>query len=166
LTPWGELRVCLWRQAYDPFLLRTRNHSGKWTQEDGQMDTEKGAPENPITVEVWHSPTKEAVVYVAGQVTGDASLSVLRVVTDVVLRQPAEVALDVSEVTSIDAGGVQALLSIAAEAAELDISLCLVGAQGGAVSIALADAGLTEAFEISAELNSREPGQKRGPKSS
>jgi anti-sigma B factor antagonist len=136
------------------------------TQKSGQMDTEKGAPENAITVEVSQSPAKEAVVRVTGQVTGDASLSVLRVVKDVLICQPAEVALDVSEVTSIDPGGVHALLSIAAEAAELDVSLCLVGAQRGPVSMALADAGLTEVFEISAELKSREPGQKRGPKSS
>jgi anti-anti-sigma regulatory factor len=93
------------------------------------MDTQKGAPENAVTVEVWQSPTKEAVVCVTGQVTGDASLSVLRVVTDVLICQPAEVAVDVSEVTSIDPGGVRALLSIAAEAAELDVSLCLVGAR-------------------------------------
>lgn len=127
------------------------------------MDTEEGAPENAITVEVSQSPAKEAVVCVTGHVTGDASLSVLRVVKDVLICQPAEVALDVSEVTSIDPGGVQALLNIAAEAAELDVSLCLVGAQRGPVSMALADAGLTEVFEISAKRKSRE---KRRPKSS
>jgi anti-sigma B factor antagonist len=119
------------------------------------MDTEKGAQDNSITVELWQSPTKEAVVCVAGELIDGASLSVLCVVTDVLIRQPAEVALDVSDVTRIDPGGVHALLSIAAEAAELDVSLCLVGAHGGPVSTALADAGLTELFEIFAELNSR-----------
>ena len=119
------------------------------------MDAEKGVPENSVTVELWQSPTTEFVVFVAGELIDGASLSVLGVVTEVLSRHPVEVAIDVSEVARIDAGGVDALLSIAAEAAELDVSLCLVGAQGGPVGMALGAAGLTELFEIFAQLNSR-----------
>jgi hypothetical protein len=53
-----------------------------------------------------------------------------------------------SRVIRIDAGRIDAVVSAATQAGESDISLSMAGVQGHPVETALADAELTELFEI------------------
>ena len=71
-----------------------------------------------------------------------------QVVANELNRSPALLALDLTEVNRIDAEGIDALVSAATQAGESDISFCLVGVHGHPVGTALADAELTELFEI------------------
>ena len=71
-----------------------------------------------------------------------------RVVADELNRSPALLALDLTAVSCIDAEGIDALVLAATQAGESDISFCLVGVHGHPVGTALADAELTELFEI------------------
>ena len=76
-----------------------------------------------------------------------------RVVATELNRSPALLALDLTGVNRIDAEGIDALVSAATQAGESDISLCLVGVHGHRVGTGLAEAGLTELFEIFAAVS-------------
>ena len=76
-----------------------------------------------------------------------------RVVATELNRSPALLALDLSGVNRIDAEGIDALVSAATQAGEYDISFCLVGVHGRPVGTGLAEAGLTELFEIVAAVS-------------
>ncbi|MDT5369293.1 MAG: anti-sigma factor antagonist [Mycobacterium sp.] len=76
-----------------------------------------------------------------------------RVVATELKRSPALLALDLSGVNRIDAEGIDALVSAATQAGESDISFCLVGVHAGPVGAALAEAELSELFEIFATLS-------------
>jgi anti-sigma B factor antagonist len=89
-----------------------------------------------------------SVIRVRGELSKPATASVWRTVKAELRRSPDLVALDLSEVSDIDAAGLGVLVSTAICAGESDISLCLVGAREGAVGAALAEADLTELFEI------------------
>jgi anti-anti-sigma regulatory factor len=75
-----------------------------------------------------------------------------RVVANELNRSPALLALDLSGVNRIDAEGIDALVSAATQAGESDVSFCLVGVHEGPVEAALAEAELSELFEIFASL--------------
>jgi anti-anti-sigma regulatory factor len=62
-------------------------------------------------------------------------------------------ALDLTRVNRIDAEGIAALVSAVTQAGESDISICLVGVHTGPVEAALAEAELSELFEILATLS-------------
>jgi anti-sigma B factor antagonist len=76
-----------------------------------------------------------------------------QVVANELNRSPALLALDLSRVNRIDAEGIDALVSAATQAGESDISFCLVGVHGQPVETGLAEAGLTELFEIVAAIS-------------
>jgi anti-sigma B factor antagonist len=101
-----------------------------------------------VTVDVKRSPTDKSVIHVSGDLLHGASATMRQVVATELNRSPALLALDLSGVNRIDAEGIAALVSAATQAGESDISFCLVGAQAGPVGAALADAKLTELFEI------------------
>ena len=105
-----------------------------------------------VTVDVKRSPTNTSVIYVSGELLRGATATMRRVVTNELNRSPALLALDLTGVSRIDTEGIAALVSAATQAGESDISFCLVGAQAGPVGAALADAELTELFEIFTSL--------------
>jgi anti-anti-sigma factor len=101
-----------------------------------------------VTVDVKRSPTDKSVIHVSGELARGATATMRRVVADELNRSPALLALDLSGVSCIDAEGIDALVLAATQAGESDMSFCLVGVQGHPVGTALADAELTELFEI------------------
>jgi anti-sigma B factor antagonist len=103
---------------------------------------------NDVTVEVHRCLTATSVVHVSGELRRDASAAVGRVVASELRRAPSSLALDLSDVTEIDSVGVALLVSAAMQAGESNISFCLVGVRGNPVGTAIADADLTELFEI------------------
>ena len=106
-----------------------------------------------VTVDVKRSPTDKSVIHVSGDLLHGASATMRQVVANELNRSPALLALDLTGVNRIDAEGIDALVSAATQAGESDISFCLVEAQAGPVGAALADAELTELFEIFTSLS-------------
>ena len=106
-----------------------------------------------VTVDVKRSPTNKSVIHVSGELVRGVTATMRRVVADELNRSPALLALDLSGVSCIDAEGIDALVLAATQAGESDISFCLVGAHPGPVGAALADAELTELFEIFTSLS-------------
>jgi anti-sigma B factor antagonist len=106
-----------------------------------------------VTVDVKRSPTNKSVIHVSGDVLHGASATMRRVVATELNRSPALLALDLSGVNRIDAEGIDALVSAATQAGESDISFCLIGVHGHPVETGLAEAGLTELFEIVAAVS-------------
>jgi|SRR5580692_9178527 anti-sigma B factor antagonist len=105
------------------------------------------------TVDVKRSPTNKSVIHVSGELARGATATMRRVVATELNRSPALLALDLSGVNRIDAEGIDALVSAATQAGESDISFCLVGVHAGPVGAALAEAELSELFEIFATLS-------------
>ena len=101
-----------------------------------------------VTVDVKRSPTDKSVIHVSGELARGATATMRQVVATELKRSPALLALDLTGVNRIDAEGIDALVLAATQAGESDISFCLVGVQGHPVGTALADAELTELFEI------------------
>ena len=106
-----------------------------------------------VTVDVKRSPTNKSVIHVSGELLRGASATMRQVVATELNRSPALLALDLSGVNRIDAEGIDALVSAATQAGESDISFCLVGVHAGPVEAALAEAELSELFEILATLS-------------
>jgi anti-sigma B factor antagonist len=105
------------------------------------------------TVDVKRSPTNKSVIHVSGELARGATATMRRVVATELNRSPALLALDLSGVNRIDAEGIDALVSAATQAGESDISFCLIGVHGHPVETGLAEAGLTELFEIVAAVS-------------
>lgn len=101
-----------------------------------------------INIDVRRVLADRSVIRIQGGLLNGATASVWRTVETELRRSPQLVALDLSEVTDIDAAGVGVLVAAAGCAGESDISFCLVGAHESAVGTALAEADLTELFEI------------------
>jgi anti-sigma B factor antagonist len=99
-------------------------------------------------IEVRRKIVDSIVIRIRGGLLNGAATSVWRTVATEFRRTPELVALDVSDVTEIDAAGVGVLVAAADRAGESDISLCLIGVHEGAVGTALAAADVTELFEI------------------
>jgi anti-anti-sigma factor len=106
-----------------------------------------------VTVDVKRSPTDKSVIHVSGELARGATATMRQLVATELTRSPALLALDLTGVNRIDTEGIAALVSAATQAGESDISFCLVGAQAGPVRAALADAELTELFEIVTSLD-------------
>lgn len=99
-------------------------------------------------IHVRRAQVDTSVIRIRGRLSKPAAGCVWRTVKAELRRSPDLVALDLSEVSDIDAAGLGVLVSTAICAGESDISLCLVGAREGVVGAALAKADLTELFEI------------------
>jgi anti-sigma B factor antagonist len=99
-------------------------------------------------IEVRRALVEWSVIRIRGGLLNAATAWVWRTVEREFRRSPDLVALDLSEVTDIDAAGVAVLVACAGRAGESDIAFCLVGAREGAVGTALAEADLTELFEM------------------
>jgi anti-sigma B factor antagonist len=106
-----------------------------------------------VTIDVQRVVAGANVVRVIGDLRADTAWALHRTVAEKLMRSPALLALDLSEVERIDGAGVDALVSAAALAGESGISFCLVGVQAGPVGTALAAADMTELSEIFPSVN-------------
>ncbi|BBU23768.1 hypothetical protein MYXE_35580 [Mycobacterium xenopi] len=97
---------------------------------------------------IQRSPAGMSVVQVNGALVADGTAALRRAVAGEFLRSPGFLALDLSGVSQIDGDGIDALTSAAVQAGESDIGFCLVGAHQGPIAAALAEADLSELFEI------------------
>jgi anti-anti-sigma regulatory factor len=69
-------------------------------------------------------------------------------VADELRREPTQLVLDLSDLTSVDKAAVAGLVSASGLAGESDISFCLVAAHASPVLTTLAEAGVLERFEV------------------
>jgi anti-anti-sigma regulatory factor len=88
------------------------------------------------------------VVYLDGDLIGDAAVATQRALIDELSRAPAQLIVDLSTIRRIDAGGVHALAAAAAVAGEADRAFGLVVGKSGPVQAALGAEQLSELFEI------------------
>jgi anti-anti-sigma factor len=93
-------------------------------------------------------PGNVTIVRATGDLDGDTYALMYRLVVDELVREPAQLMLELSGVTSFDDAGVESLLGVSALAGESDTSFCLVALPSSPVVRALAAADLTERFEI------------------
>jgi anti-anti-sigma factor len=101
-----------------------------------------------VSYSVQRLPSGISVVRAAGDLDGESHSRMHRLILDEVGREPLQLVLEVSGVTSVDAAAVEALISASALAGESDISLCLVASPTSPMVEALAAADLIERFEI------------------
>jgi anti-anti-sigma factor len=99
--------------------------------------------------EVQRLPAGITVVRATGDLDREASSQLHSLVTDELLREPAQLVLELTNLVSVDEAAVDALVSASAVAGESDISFCLVALPASPVVATLADAGLMmERFEV------------------
>jgi anti-anti-sigma factor len=101
-----------------------------------------------VLIDVRRSAVDCSIIRIQGELRNGVTAPVWRTLETELGRSPEQVALDLSGVTAIDKAGIGVLVAAATHAGESDISFCLIGAQESAVGAALADADLTELFEI------------------
>lgn len=102
----------------------------------------------------------DTVVHVCGDLVGDAS-PIQQTLIDELSRAPAQLVVNLSSVTRIDAAGVRALATAAAVAGEADRAFCLVAGKAGPVHAALAAERLSELFEIFSSVSEAVHGADR-----
>jgi anti-anti-sigma regulatory factor len=101
-----------------------------------------------LVINVQRLTAGNTVVHVVGDLIGDATAALQQALMDELSRAPAQLIVDLSALTGIDAGGAHALAAAAAVAGESDRAFCLVTGNAGAVQAALAAEQLSELFEI------------------
>jgi anti-sigma B factor antagonist len=127
---------------------RMRNRAFSLAEGEMRENNTAATHSCPAHIEVSRKLVVSSVIRIRGELSNSTAASLWRTVETEFGRTPELVALDVSDVTEIDATGVGVLVAVADRAGESDISLCLVGANEGAVGTALATAGVAELFEI------------------
>lgn len=114
-----------------------------------QGDRPPMAPRTPSSnIDIAKLPMGNYVVTVDDPASWETWMVMGQVVGDILAQSPRLLVLDLTGLDSLDLPGVGALSAAAAQAGESDIAFCLVGAQDGPVRAAVADAGLTELFEL------------------
>ena len=93
-------------------------------------------------------PAGISIIRATGDLNRESSSQLHLLVADELRREPAQLVLELSNLTSVDVAAVDALVSASAVAGESDISFCLVASHASPVVTTLAGAGLIERFEI------------------
>jgi anti-anti-sigma regulatory factor len=93
-------------------------------------------------------PAGVTVIRAIGGLDSDTSSQLYSLVADELLREPAQLVLELSNLVSVDNAVVDALVSASAVAGESDISFSLVASHASPVVATLAEAGLIERFEV------------------
>jgi len=93
-------------------------------------------------------PAGITVIRVTGDLNRETSSQLHLLAADELLREPAQLVLELSNLTSVDKAAVDALVSASAVAGESDISFCLVASHASPLVTTLAGAGLIERFEV------------------
>jgi anti-anti-sigma factor len=127
---------------------RMRNRAFSLAEREMKENNTAATHSCPAHIEVCRKLVVSSVIRIRGELSNPAAASVWQTVETEFRRTPELVALDVSDVTDIDAVGIGVLVAVADRAGESDISLCLVGADEGVVGPALAAADVAELFEI------------------
>jgi anti-anti-sigma factor len=91
------------------------------------------------------------IVSVAGELCGEA-WPLIQCLAEELNSCPSQLIVDLSEVTHIDATGLDILVNAAARAGEADIALCIAGLRGAVID-AFDASGLLEMFEIFPAVN-------------
>jgi anti-anti-sigma regulatory factor len=93
-------------------------------------------------------PAGVTVIRATGDVNRDTSSQLYSLLANELLREPAQLVLELSNLVSVDNAVVDALVSASAVAGESDISFSLVASHTSPVVATLAEAGLIERFEV------------------
>ena len=93
-------------------------------------------------------PAEITVIRATGDLNGETSSQLYPLVADELLREPAQLVLELSNLVSVDNAVLDALVSASAVAGESDISFSLVASHASPVVATLAEAGLIERFEV------------------
>jgi anti-anti-sigma regulatory factor len=101
-----------------------------------------------IAINVQRLTGGHTVVQLVGDLIGDAPAAMQQSLIDELSRAPAQLIVDLSAITRLDAVGVHALAAAAAVAGESDRAFCLVAPKAGPVQAALATDQFRELFEI------------------
>lgn len=107
------------------------------------------APRIPSTnISVSQFPTAEYVVTVDDPASWETWSVIGQISNHIIGHSPRLLVLDLTGLHSLDLTGLEALCGVAAQAGESDIAFCVVGARDGPIVMAIAEAGLTELFEL------------------
>jgi anti-anti-sigma factor len=90
----------------------------------------------------------QTIIRTQGGLDRETNSQLCAVIADELLYRPAQLVLQLTEVSSVEKAGVDCLLSASGLAGEADISFCLVAGVNSPVVRALDRAGLMERFEI------------------
>jgi anti-anti-sigma factor len=101
-----------------------------------------------LSCAVQRLPAGITIIRATGDLNRETSSQLYLLIADELLREPAQVVLELSNLTSVDNAAVDALVSASASAGEPDISFCLVAPHVSPVVTTLAEAGLIERFEV------------------
>jgi anti-anti-sigma factor len=93
-------------------------------------------------------PAGITIIRATGDLDSETSSQLDLCVTDELSREPAQLVLELSNLTSVDNAALDVLVAASALAGESDISFCLVASHASPVVTALAEAGLIERFEL------------------
>jgi anti-anti-sigma factor len=117
------------------------------------LDRAGGTEGNSLEIETQMIAVGTVVVTLAGDLCADGAARARSFLTGELARAPEFLVLELSQVASIDAEGVD-ILQLAAElTAEVDIGLCLVAPAEGTVTAALAAVKAVDTFEIYSSLS-------------
>ena len=89
---------------------------------------------------------------IGGELLNDVAADLSQLVAAELTRSPSPLILNVTEVTAVDAAGMNVLVLAACLANESDIALYVTGVNEGPVANALIDFGLADVFEIGEAL--------------
>jgi anti-anti-sigma factor len=93
-------------------------------------------------------PAGITAIRAAGDLNGETSSQLHSLLGEELLREPAQLVLELSNLVSVDNAVLDALVSASAVAGESDISFCLVASDASPVVATLVEAGLIERFEV------------------
>lgn len=117
---------------------------GGWVSDGCPIEEEGGS----WSFTVRRLPAGINIICTRGELDGEASSQLCLAVADELLREPRQLVLDLTDLTSVDKAAVAGLVSASGLAGESDISFCLVAAPAGPVLTTLAQAGVLERFEV------------------
>jgi len=118
---------------------------GGETGRESDLQEEQG---RSLSCVVQRLPAGEIVIRATGDLDSETSSQLYLLVADELQQNPAQLVLELSNLTSVDNAAVDALVSASAVAGESDISFCLVAPHASPVVTTLAEAGLSERFEV------------------
>jgi anti-anti-sigma factor len=113
------------------------------SESDGQ-----GQQDGSLSFVVQRLPAGKIVIRATGDLNRETGSQLYLLVADKLLQEPAQLVLELSNLTAVDNAAVDALVSASAVAGESDISFCLVAPHASPVVTTLAEAGLYERFEV------------------
>jgi anti-anti-sigma factor len=112
---------------------------------EGDLEEQEG---RSLSCTVQRLPAGITIIRATGDLNRETSSQLYPLIADELLREPAQVVLELSNLTSVDNAVVDALVSASAVAGESDISFCLVASNESPVVRTLAQADLIERFEV------------------